>query len=626
MTRKQRKMLIRILIASTSLILINLLPLQGIWRLLCFLAIYFVIGYDILRKAVKGIFNGRIFDENFLMALATIGAFALAIYDQSGDYNEAIAVMLFYQIGEFFQSYAIGKSRKSIAKLMDIRPEYASVEENGYIRQCAPEEVAIGSLIVVRPGERVPLDGTVVEGSSTLDTVALTGESMPRSINPNDEILSGCINVNGLLKIRTTKPYGESTVSKIMELVENASSRKSKSERFISRFSRIYTPIVCIAALLLAICPPLLLMLSGRPAAWTVWIYRALTFLVISCPCALVISIPLSFFAGIGAAGKAGVLVKGSNYLEILSQIRYVVFDKTGTLTEGSFEVTDIVDCTMEKALVLELAALAESTSTHPIAKSLQHAYQKEIAHARVSNAREIGGNGVLADVDGKQIAVGNERMMQAFNVMFPSFDHTGTRVYVAQNGKHIGTILIEDRIKPQSKQAIKELRRLGVQKAIMLTGDAKAVASSVAQQLAIDEFYAELLPSDKVNRLEKIIAQKLNTQKLAFIGDGINDAPALALADIGIAMGAMGSDAAIEAADTVLMDDNPLQIAKAIRISKKCLAIVRQNIVFSLLIKFACLVLVAFGIANMWLGIFADVGVMILAVLNATRAMHIDK
>ena len=585
---------------------------------------YLVIGYDILRKAYKGIRNGQVFDENFLMAVATLGALALAVYE-NGDYLESIAVMLFYQVGEWFQSYAVGKSRRNISELMDIRPDYANVERDGKLEQVDPDEVDIGSIIVVQPGEKVPIDGTVVEGASTLNTAALTGESLPREVQTGDAIISGCINMTGLLKIQTTKAFGESTVSKILDLVENASSRKSKSEDFISRFARIYTPAVCYAALALAILPPLVLMLGlGQSPAWETWIYRALTFLVASCPCALVISIPLSFFAGIGGASKAGVLVKGSNYLESLSQTRIVVFDKTGTLTQGVFEVNGIHHNEIENAKLVEYAALAESASSHPISKSLQRAYGKEIDRSRVSQIQEISGNGVTAVVDDHTVAAGNDKLMDRLGIPYISCHSVGTIIHMAIDGQYAGHIVISDLIKPTSRQAIQALKSAGVYKTVMLTGDAKQVADQVAEELGVDQVYSQLLPADKVEKVEELLARKRGKEKLAFVGDGINDAPVLGRADIGIAMGAMGSDAAIEAADVVLMDDDPMQIAKAIKISRKCLGIVYQNIVVAIGIKLLCLVLVALGFANMWLAVFADVGVMILAVLNAIRALFV--
>ena len=598
---------------------------SGRWlRLALYLVDYLVIGYDILRKAYKGIRNGQVFDENFLMAVATLGALALAVYE-NGDYLESIAVMLFYQVGEWFQSYAVGKSRRNISDLMDIRPDYANVERDGKLEQVDPDEVDIGSIIVVQPGEKVPIDGTVVEGASTLNTAALTGESLPREVQTGDAIISGCINMTGLLKIQTTKAFGESTVSKILDLVENASSRKSKSEDFISRFARIYTPAVCYAAMALAILPPLLLMLGlGQSPAWETWIYRALTFLVASCPCALVISIPLSFFAGIGGASKAGVLVKGSNYLESLSQTRIVVFDKTGTLTQGVFEVNGIHHNEIENAKLVEYAALAESASSHPISKSLQRAYSKEIDRSRVSQIQEISGNGVTAVVDDHTVAAGNDKLMDRLGIPYISCHSVGTIIHMAIDGQYAGHIVISDLIKPTSRQAIQALKSAGVYKTVMLTGDAKQVADQVAEELGVDQVYSQLLPADKVEKVEELLARKQGKEKLAFVGDGINDAPVLGRADIGIAMGAMGSDAAIEAADVVLMDDDPMQIAKAIKISRKCLGIVYQNIVVAIGIKLLCLVLVALGFANMWLAVFADVGVMILAVLNAIRALFV--
>lgn len=627
MNRKQKKMLARIVIAAVMVLLLNLIPVTGIPQLLLYIATYLVIGYDILKKAGKGILNRQVFDENFLMAVATIGAFALAIYSRSGDYNEAIAVMLFYQIGELFQSYAVGKSRKNISALMDIRPDYANVERNGKLEKVDPDEVGIDSVIVVQPGEKVPLDGVVIEGNSSLNTSALTGESLPRDVKMGDEIISGCINMNGVLKIRTTKEFGESTVSKILELVENSSSRKSKSENFISKFAKVYTPAVCYAALALAILPPLVQMLFlGQAAEWGAWIYRALTFLVISCPCALVISIPLSFFAGIGGASKAGVLVKGSNYMETLSQTKYVVFDKTGTLTQGVFEVSAIHHSEIDNAKLLEYAALAECASSHPISKSLQKAYGKEIDRGRVSDIEEISGHGILAKVDGRMVAAGNSKLMRKLNIKYRDCHSVGTIIHMAIDGAYAGHIVISDIIKPHAKEAVMELKKSGVKKTVMLTGDAKKVADKVAETLGMDEVYSELLPADKVTKVEALLSKKHEKDKLAFVGDGINDAPVLTRADIGIAMGAMGSDAAIEAADVVLMDDDPMKIAKAIRISRKCLRIVYQNIIFALVIKFACLGLGAVGIANMWFAIFADVGVMILAILNAIRVLRVQK
>ena len=627
MNKKQRIMLIRILIAGALLILLNFTPAAGWLRFTLYLVPYFVIGYDILIKAGKGIRNRQVFDENFLMAVATIGAIALAVYEGSGDYTEAIAVMLFYQIGEWFQSYAVGKSRRNISDLMDIRPDYANVERGGKLEQADPDEVEVGTIIVVQPGEKVPIDGIVVEGCSTLNTAALTGESLPREVRAGDEIISGCINMTGLLKIRTTKEFGESTVSKILDLVENASSRKSRSEAFISKFARIYTPAVCYSALALAILPPLVRMLGmGLSADWGTWIYRALTFLVASCPCALVISIPLSFFAGIGGASNAGVLVKGSNYLEILSQTKIVVFDKTGTLTQGVFEVNGIHHNELENEKLVEYAALAESASSHPISKSLQRAYGKEIDRSRVSDIREISGNGVIARVDGMEIAAGNDKLMDRLGIPYISCHSVGTIIHMAIDGKYAGHIVISDIIKPHAKEAVQTLKASGVRTTVMLTGDTAKVADQVASALGIDQVYSELLPADKVEKVEELLRRKPEKAKLAFVGDGINDAPVLSRADIGIAMGAMGSDAAIEAADVVLMDDDPLKITKAIKISRKCLKIVYENIIFAIGIKLACLLLVALGFANMWLAIFADVGVMILAVLNAIRALFVKR
>ena len=588
---------------------------------------YLIAGYDILRKALKGIQNRQVFDENFLMAVATVGASALALYERSGDYTEAIAVMLFYQIGEWFQSYAVGRSRRNISELMDIRPDYANVEQDGKLEQVDPDEVSIGTVIVVQPGEKVPIDGTVVEGASTLNTAALTGESLPREVREGDEIISGCVNMTGLLKIRTTREFGESTVSKILDLVENASSRKSRSEDFISRFARVYTPAVCFAALALAILVPLArTLLLGLPTGWSVWVYRALTFLVASCPCALVISIPLSFFAGIGGASNAGVLVKGSNYLETLSQTKTVVFDKTGTLTQGVFEVNGIHHHEMENEKLVEYAALAESASSHPISKSLQRAYGREIDRSRVTDVQEISGSGVIAKVDGVEVAAGNDKLMDRLGVPYIPCHSVGTIIHMAVGGKYAGHIVISDVVKPHAREAVQALRSAGVHRTVMLTGDAKPVADPVAHSLGIDQVYAELLPAGKVEKVEELLLDNSERGKLAFVGDGINDAPVLSRADIGIAMGAMGSDAAIEAADVVLMDDDPAKIAKAIRISRKCLRIVYENIVFAIGIKLACLVLVALGFANMWLAIFADVGVMILAVLNAIRALFVKK
>ena len=627
MNKKQRTMLVRIIIAAVLMITLNFIPITGWLRFLLYLVPYLVIGYDILLKAGKGIKNRQVFDENFLMAVATVGAIALALLERSGDYTEAIAVMLFYQVGEWFQSYAVGKSRRNISELMDIRPDYANVEKDGKLERVDPDEVEIGTVIVVQPGEKVPIDGTIIQGSSTLNTSALTGESLPRDAKEGDEIISGCINMTGVLKIQTTKEFGESTVSKILDLVENASSRKSRSEDFISRFARIYTPAVCYAALALAILPPLVRMAAlGLPADWGTWIYRALTFLVISCPCALVISIPLSFFAGIGGASNAGVLVKGSNYLETLSQTKIMVFDKTGTLTQGVFEVNGIHHNELEDAKLVEYAALAESASSHPISKSLQKAYGKEIDRSRVEDIREISGNGVIARVDGVEVAAGNDRLMEYLGVPYINCHSVGTIIHMAVDGKYAGHIVSSDVVKPHSREAIQTLKASGVRRTVMLTGDAHKVAEQVAGELGIDEVYSELLPADKVEKVEELLKTRSEKEKLAFVGDGINDAPVLRRADIGIAMGAMGSDAAIEAADVVLMDDDPMKIAKAIRISRKCLRIVYQNIVFAIGIKLICLALGAVGIANMWLAIFADVGVMILAVLNAIRALFVKK
>ena len=626
MNKKQKKMLVRIIIAAALMIILHFVPVKGVIRFLLYLIPYFVIGYDILRKAFKGIMNHQVFDENFLMAVATVGAIIVAL-SENGDYTEAIAVMLFYQIGELFQSYAVGKSRRNISELMDIRPDYANVEVDGKLEQADPDEVEIGSVIVVKPGEKVPIDGIIIDGSSTLNTSALTGESVPRDAKYGDEIISGCINLSGVLKIRTTKEFGESTVSKILDLVENSSSKKSKSENFISKFAKYYTHAVCYSALALAILPPVVRMLfmSASPE-WATWIYRALTFLVISCPCALVISIPLSFFAGIGGASREGVLVKGSNYLETLSQTKYVVFDKTGTMTEGVFEVTDVYENTMDKEKVLEYAALAESFSSHPISKSLKKAYGREIDQTRVSDVEEISGHGIIAKVDGIDVAAGNYKLMKKLRLSYADSDKVGTIVHVAVNGKYEGYILISDRIKATAKEAIHALKKAGIERTIMLTGDSKTVADSVAKELGIDEVYSELLPSDKVAKVEELLAKKSRKSKLAFVGDGINDAPVLSRADIGIAMGAMGSDAAIEAADIVLMDDDPVKISKAIKISRKCLRIVYENTYFAIGIKLICLLLGAVGIANMWLAIFADVGVMVIAVLNAIRALFVHK
>ena len=627
MNRKQKKMLIRILAAAVLLIALHVIPAAGAARFVLYLIPYLVIGYDILIKAAKGIKNRQVFDECFLMAVATVGAFALALYDRSGDYTEAVAVMLFYQIGELFQSYAVGKSRRNISDLMDIRPDYANVERDGKLEQVDPDEVEIGSVILVQPGEKVPIDGVVLEGSSSLNTSALTGESLPRDVGEGDEIISGCINLSGVLKIQTTKEFGESTVSKILDLVENASSRKSRSENFISKFARIYTPAVCYAALALAVLPPLARFLAlGMSPDWGTWIYRALTFLVISCPCALVISIPLSFFAGIGGASNAGVLVKGSNYLETLSQARIVVFDKTGTLTQGVFEVNGIHHSGLENEKLLEYAALAESASSHPISRSLQRAYGKEIDRSRVTDIQEISGNGVTAKVDGREVAAGNDKLMDLLGISYIGCHSIGTIIHMAIDGTYAGHIVISDIEKPHSKEAVKALKASGVRRTVMLTGDSRKVAEKVASDLGIDEVYSELLPAGKVEKVEELLKNKKEMEKLAFVGDGINDAPVLRRADIGIAMGAMGSDAAIEAADVVLMDDDPLKIAKAIRISRKCLRIVYQNIVFAIGVKLVCLALGALGIANMWLAIFADVGVMIIAVLNAIRALFVKK
>ena len=623
MTRKQKKMLVRILITAVMLIALKFIPITGIPQLIAYLAAYAVIGYDILKKAGHGIANGRAFDENFLMALATLGAFAVAIWTKSGDYIEGIAVMLFYQIGELFQSYAVGKSRRNISALMDIRPDYANIERGGKLEQVSPDEVEVGSIIVVQPGEKVPLDGVIVEGAASLNTSALTGESLPRDVKAGDEIISGCIDLSGLLKIRTTKAFGESTVSKILDLVENASSRKSKSEAFISRFAKIYTPAVCIAALALAILVPLGRMAAGVSANWVDWIYRALTFLVVSCPCALVISIPLSFFAGIGGASREGILIKGSNYLEALADAKIVVFDKTGTLTQGVFEVTAVHHSPFDEQQLLEYAALAECASSHPISKSLQKAYGKELDRARVTNIEELSGHGITAAVDGHTVAAGNSKLMKRLGIAYCDCHSVGTIIHMAVDGQYAGHIVISDVVKPHSKEAVARLKKCGVQKTVMLTGDAKRVADEVAAELGVDEVRSELLPAGKVEEVEKLLAQRGKNDKLAFVGDGINDAPVLTRADIGIAMGAMGSDAAIEAADVVLMDDDPLQISKAIGISRKCIGIVRQNIVFSLIVKFGCRALTAAGITDMWAAIFADVGVMVLAVLNAIRALR---
>ena len=625
MNQKQKQMLARIIVAFVLLVALHFVPVEGALRFCCYMVPYLIVGYDILLKAAKGIKNRQMFDECFLMAVATVGAVALALYSGSGDYTEAVAVMLFYQIGELFQSVAVGKSRRNISELMDISPDYANIEVDGQLEQVDPDEVEIGSIIIVQPGEKVPIDGVVLEGTSSLDTSALTGESVPRDIAQGEEVISGCINMTGVLKIRTTKEFGDSTVSKILELVENASSRKSKSENFISKFARVYTPAVCYAALALAFLPPLVRMLAlGVDADWGTWIYRALTFLVISCPCALVISIPLSFFAGIGGASNAGVLVKGSNYLETLSQVRTVVFDKTGTLTRGVFEVVDIHHSEMEREKLLDLAAHAESASSHPIAGSLQRAYGKSIDRSRVTNIQEISGGGVIAHVDGVPVACGNDKLMAKVGVEAVECHSIGTIVHVAVNGEYAGHIVVADVEKPHAKEAIAALKRAGVTRTVMLTGDRQGVAQKVAADLGVDEVHAELLPADKVDQVEALLAAKSEKEKLAFVGDGINDAPVLRRADVGIAMGAMGSDAAIEAADIVLMDDDPLKIAKAIKISRKTLRIVYQNIVFAIGIKGICLVLGAVGLANMWLAIFADVGVMVIAVINAIRALFV--
>jgi Cd2+/Zn2+-exporting ATPase len=626
-SKKQKKMLTRIILAAVLVVVLGLLPVRGLPRLVLYLFTYLVIGSDILRKAGRGILNRQIFDENFLMAVATIGAFALAIASRSGDYTEAIAVMLFYQVGELFQSYAVGRSRKNISSLMDIRPDYANIERDGTLEQVDPDEVAVGSIIVVQPGEKIPLDGQVIQGSSTLNTSALTGESLPREIQAGETVISGCINMTGVLKLRTTKEFGESTVSKILDLVENASSRKSKSEDFISKFARIYTPAVCYAALALAILPPLgQMLLLGAAPAWGIWLYRALTFLVISCPCALVISIPLSFFAGLGGASREGVLIKGSNYLETLAQTRYVVFDKTGTLTRGVFEVNDVHHNKMSQEQLLEYAALAESASSHPISRSLQRAYGQELDRSRVTDIQEISGHGVTAQVDGILVAAGNDKLMRRLGLEPIPCRSVGTIIHIAVDGVYAGHIVISDVVKEHSGEAIRKLKATGVKQTVMLTGDARQVAEATAAQLGVDRVYSELLPADKVAKVEELLEHKGPKERLAFVGDGINDAPVLSRADIGIAMGAMGSDAAIEAADVVLMDDDPLKIAKAIRISRKCIRIVYQNIAFALLVKFSCMALGAVGIANMWLAIFADVGVMVLAILNAIRALFVHR
>ena len=624
MNRKQKKMLARILTAAAMLIALKLIPVTGVLQLALYLVAYLVIGYDILKKAWRGILNRQVFDENFLMAVATVGAFALAIVSRSGDYVEAIAVMLFYQIGELFQSYAVGKSRRNISALMDIRPDYANIERDGQLEKVDPDEVEIGSVIVVQPGEKVPLDGVILSGASSLNTSALTGESLPRDAKAGDEVISGCINMTGVLRIQTTKAFGESTVSKILELVEDSSSHKSKSENFISKFARVYTPAVCYGALALAVLPPVVRLMLGHPAQWSDWVYRALTFLVISCPCALVISIPLSFFAGIGGASKEGVLIKGSNYLETLSKVKTVVFDKTGTLTQGVFEVSGVHHSEMENEKLLEYAALAECASSHPISKSLQRAYGKAIDRDRVRDIQEISGKGVSAVVDGHAVLAGNDKLMALRGIPFIGCHSVGTIIHIAIDGQYAGHIVISDVVKLHAKEAIERLKHAGVEKTVMLTGDSRRVADQVAGALGVDEVHSELLPADKVAQVEKLLAGKGGRDKLAFVGDGINDAPVLSRADIGIAMGAMGSDAAIEAADVVLMDDDPLKIAKAIRISRKCIGIVYQNIVFALAVKFACLALGALGLANMWAAIFADVGVMVLAVLNAIRALRV--
>ncbi len=626
MTKKQKKMLIRIAVSAVLLVLLNIVPFTGWVRTALYLADYLIIGCDILRKAGRGIRNGRVFDENFLMAVATVGAIALAVWERSGDYNEAVAVMLFYQIGELFQSYAVGKSRRSISALMDIRPDYANIERGGKLERVAPDEVAVGSRIVVQPGEKVPIDGVVEEGNSSLNTSALTGESLPREVEAGDAVISGCINMTGILKLRTTREFGESTVSRILQMVEESGSRKSKSEDFISKFSRIYTPAVCLAALLLAVLPPAVSLLAGDSARWADWLYRALIFLVISCPCALVISIPLSFFAGIGGASREGILIKGSNYMETLSRTKVVVFDKTGTLTQGVFEVSGIHSGRLTEEKLLEYAALAECASSHPISKSLQRAYGREIDRSRVSDVEEIGGHGLTAKVDGTEVAAGNAKLMERLNIPYEECRSVGTVVYVAVNGACAGYIVISDMEKPNAKKAIDALKKAGVEKTVMLTGDSRSVAEKVAGELGMDEVYSELLPEDKVSEVERLLGQKDVKSRLAFVGDGINDAPVLSRADIGIAMGAMGSDAAIEAADVVLMDDDPMKIAKGILISRKCIAIVCQNIIFALAVKLACLALGAAGVANMWFAIFADVGVMVLAVLNAIRALRVKK
>lgn len=626
MNKKQKKMLVRILLAAAFMIGLHFIEIEGWYRFIAYMIPYLIVGYDILIKAGKGILNHQVFDECFLMAVATLGAIALAIYD-NGDYTEAIAVMLFYQIGELFQSYAVGKSRRNISDLMDIRPDYANIENNGTLEKVDPDEVEIGSVIVVQPGEKVPIDGIVLEGNSSLNTSALTGESLPRDIKAGDAIISGCINMSGVLKIKTTKEFDESTASKILDLVENASSRKSRSEAFISRFARIYTPAVCYSALALAILPPIVRMFGmNLDPQWHVWVYRALTFLVISCPCALVISIPLSFFAGIGGASKAGVLVKGSNYLETLSKTKIVVFDKTGTLTQGVFEVSGIHHNQIENDKLIEIAALAESASSHPISKSLQRAYHHEIDRSRVKDIQEISGHGIVAKVDGQDVLIGNTRLMEKYHIPYKECHHTGTILHMTINGQYAGHIVISDVLKPTSLKAMQALKSCGIEKLVMLTGDIKKVADSIGQKLGLDAVYSNLLPGDKVEKVEELLSSKPEHAKLAFVGDGINDAPVLSRADIGIAMGAMGSDAAIEAADIVLMDDDPMQIPKAIKISKKCLRIVYENIVFAIGVKLICLLLGALGLTNMWIAIFADVGVMVIAVLNAIRALFVNK
>ena len=626
MNRKQKKMLIRIAIAAVLLGAVKLFKIGGWAGIALYAASYITIGYDILRKAFRGIINHQVFDENFLMAVATVGAIALAIYEKTGDFAEAVSVMLFYQIGELFQSYAVGKSRRNIAALMDIRPDYANIERDGSLEQVDPDQIPVGSVIVVQPGEKVPIDGQVIEGDSSLDTAALTGESRPRDVKAGDDIISGCINLTGVLKVRTTKAFGESTVSKILELMENSSSHKSRSENFISRFARAYTPAVCYSALALAILPPVINLMMGMPGGWEIWVYRALTFLVISCPCALVISIPLSFFAGLGGASKEGVLIKGSNYLEALSQTSIVVFDKTGTLTRGVFEVSGIHHNTIPEEKLIELAALAECASSHPISKSLQKAYGREIERDRVTGIQEISGSGVIARVDGAEVAAGNGKLMKRMGVDYMDCHSSGTIIHIAIDGKYAGHVVISDVEKPTSRAAIAELKKIGVKKTVMLTGDIGRVAEYMAKKLGIDEYRSDLLPADKVAEVEKLLAETGRKGKLAFVGDGINDAPVLSRADIGIAMGAMGSDAAIEAADIVLMDDDPMKISKAIKISRKCIGIVYQNIAFALGVKALCLILGALGIANMWAAIFADVGVMVLAVLNAIRALYVHK